>query len=372
MKLDSLRLATVLALGLGLAGAGTARGDTLFGMVDTGEIFSSTDLGATWAPLSTIPVSDAVALAAGLTTSDLTLVTESGSVYSSADAGVSWSGTGTVAVSDAVDLRLRPDGSHVLLTRTGGVYESTDSGVSWDPVSVLQAVNCVSLEFRAAATFLALTETGEVYRSTDDASSWTPVGTMPVPDATKIRSYGASIYVMTGTGDVRASTDEGTSWTAVGTLSQVGVTGLEFVGSILVAATREGHAATSADGTSWTWQGSINQLRVRSLGVDTPATGVDVGPPRADAFALSAPRPNPRWGPGGSVFEFTIDRPEVLTFALYDAAGRRVAVREAEAFAQPGAHTIRWDPGSLASGVYYVKLTAASGRTDGTRWTMLR
>jgi hypothetical protein len=106
--------------------------------------------------------------------------------------------------------------------------------------------------------------------------------------------------------------------------------------------------------------------------VDTPATGVDVGPPRADGFALSAPRPNPCWGPGGSVLEFRIGRPEVLGFVLYDAAGRRVAAREAEAFAGPGVHAVRWDPGPLASGVYFVRLTAASGRADGTRWTLLR
>lgn len=100
--------------------------------------------------------------------------------------------------------------------------------------------------------------------------------------------------------------------------------------------------------------------------------GVNVVPPRGGDLALSAPRPNPRWGPGGSAFAFRIDRPEVLTFVLYDAAGRRIAAREPEAFAGPGRHTIQWDPGVVAPGVYYVKLVAASGAADGTRWTMLR
>jgi hypothetical protein len=149
------------------------------------------------------------------------------------------------------------------------------------------------------------------------------------------------------------------------------MTGMTRSGGQLVAITQEGHTATSSDGASWGWQGSINQLHVTGLGVDTPATGVDVVLRPGGAFALSAPRPNPRRG-GESAFEFRIEGRETLTFQLFDVSGRLVGSRAPELFAAAGTYTIRWNPGALSSGVYNVRLTDESGKAGSTRWAMLR
>ncbi|MFN8178762.1 MAG: hypothetical protein U0167_12610 [bacterium] len=344
---------------------------TLFGMVNTGELFASTNSGATWTARSTLAVTDAVALAAGLSPSNLYLVTESGTLYRSADAGVSWSPTGTVSVSDATDLALNPGGALSVLTQTGGVYRSTDSGATFTAIAAVSASNFVSLAFFASQTYFALTESGDVARSTDGGVSWAFVGTIPVSDAVQIRALSTSLYVLTGTGDVYQSTDTGATWAAVGTLSQVGMTGMARAGGQLVAITREGHTATSSNGASWTWVGSINQLRVTSLGVDTPATGVDVTLSPGGPFALAAPWPNPRRG-GASAFHFRLEGPETLRFDLFDAGGRLVASRAPESFASAGAYAVSWDPGRLAGGVYFVRLASVSGKSDGTRWAILR
>src|SRR5262245_32112742 len=82
---------------------------TLFGLIDTGELFSSVDNGITWSPLSALPVRDAVALAARLSSSDLFLVSRSGSVYRSQDAGANWAAVGAIAAGDLEDLSIRPD-----------------------------------------------------------------------------------------------------------------------------------------------------------------------------------------------------------------------------------------------------------------------
>ena len=228
-----------------------------------------------------------------------------------------------------------------------------------------------SLTFLSGQTYFALTGSGEVARSTDAAASWAFVGTIPVPDAVQVRSLATSLFVLSGSGDIYKSTDQGATWAAVGTLSQVGMTGMTRAGNQLVAITREGHTATSSDGVTWTWVGSINQLRVTSLGVDTPPTGVDVTLPPGGPFALASPWPNPLRS-GGSTFHFRISGPETLTFQLFDVSGRLLASRSAESFGAAGAYSVSWDPGRIGGGVYYVRLASASGNVDGTRWAILR
>jgi photosystem II stability/assembly factor-like uncharacterized protein len=367
-----MKIVRGLVMGAALAcAAAPASALTLFGMVNTGELFASTNSGATWTARSTLTVTDAVALAAGLSPSNLYLVTASGTLYSSGDAGVSWLPTGTLSVSDATDLALNPGGALSVLTQTGGVYRSTDNGATFTAIAAVSASNFASLAFLASQTYFALTESGDVARSTDGGASWSFVGTIPVSDAVQIRALTTSLYVLSGTGDVYKSTDQGATWAAVGTLSQVGMTGMTRAGNQLVAITREGHTATSSNGVTWTWVGSINQLRVTSLGVDTPATGVDVTLPPGGPFALSPPWPNPRRG-GASTFHFRIEGPETLRFYVFDVGGRLVASRAPESFASAGAYVVSWDPGHLAGGVYFVRLASATGRADGTRWAILR
>ena len=64
-----------------------ASGSTLFGLVNTGELYSSDTEGASWSVLSALPVSDAVGLAAGDASTELFLVSETGTFYRSDDAG---------------------------------------------------------------------------------------------------------------------------------------------------------------------------------------------------------------------------------------------------------------------------------------------
>ncbi len=356
------RLTAALAVLALLSPAASAA--RLFGLVDTGELYVSDDQGVNWAALSTLPVRDAVALAAGVSTSRLFLAGRSGVVYRSIDGGTSWTAVGAVAASDVVDLVIRPDLSLLLLTESGSVYRSVDEGVSFTGLAALTAPDFASLtQTLPNQKLYALSRTGGVYESLDGGPSWAAKGAFTAPDAVELRALGSTLYALTGTGDVYRSMDAATNWTPVGTLSQVGMTGMAHDGTTLLATTEAGEVATSSDGASWTWRGVINQLTVMALATDAPATTA-VGPAGPGRIALSPPWPNP--GSGQVSVAFSLASPAPVTLRIYDIGGR--LVRTLVDGVQPsGPSTVSWngrtDREAIAEpGLYFFELRGAAER----------
>lgn len=343
---------------------------TLFGLIDTGELYESVDNGTTWTPLSTLPATDAVGLAARLSSTDLFLATRSGSIYRSTNAGVSWTAVGAISATDVADLNITSNGALLALTSSGSLYRSVDLGASFSALATMAASNFVSLTHSTPAVkHYASTRTGEVYESTDGGATWTPKGTMAVSNARRIRAVQSSLYVLTETGDVFRSTDAATTWTPIGTLSQVGMQGLVRNGNALAAASREGHVATSADGIAWTWAGSMNQLTLTTLASNEPATtGVGPGPSAAEVF-MGAPRPNP--STGSAAFDLRLEREADVALTIYDMAGRAVARRSAERYAA-GQHRLTWTPGSIRTGLYFLRVETSAGDVATKRWVVVR
>jgi len=76
-----MKLRALFAAGAALfACASAVRAGTLFGLINTGELYVSTNQGANWSIRSALPVRDAVALAAGSSSSQLYLASQSGVV----------------------------------------------------------------------------------------------------------------------------------------------------------------------------------------------------------------------------------------------------------------------------------------------------
>ena len=361
--------ARALALSLALLATVPAGAATLLGLIDTGELFSSGDNGVTWSALSTLPVHDAVALAARLSSADLFLASRSGSIYRSTDAGASWTAVGALAASDVADMAIRPDGALLVLTATGSLYRSTDLGASFTGLAALTGSNFTGLTFTTPADkYYALSRTGEVYESADGGATWTPKGALAVSDAEKIRAVSSALYVLTGAGDIFRSDDAGASWTAVGTLSQVGMRGLVRNGVGLAAATKEGHVATSADGATWTWRGSMNQLALTGLATDEPAT-TDVEPgPGAGRF-VTAPYPNP--STGALALAVSLEREQAVRLVLYDLGGRRVAERASQRLGA-GRQVLEWESGVRRPGLYFLEIEIGSTFSATRRWVVMR
>ncbi|HET9326112.1 MAG TPA: T9SS type A sorting domain-containing protein [Candidatus Eisenbacteria bacterium] len=366
-RLQSAALAAALLLAF--PAARPAAGAALLGLVDTGELFRSTDGGVMWTAHAVLPVRDAVALAARLSSSDLFLASRSGSIYRSTDAGATWIPVGAIAASGLVDLSIRPDGGLLALTATGSLYLSTDLGASFAPLASLGASNFASLAFTTpAVTYYALTRTGEVYESVDGGTSWAAKGLFTASNAVRLRAIQSALYALTETGDVYRSTDGAASWAPISTLSQVGMSGLARNGLSLVAASREGHVATSLDGVAWAWQGSMNQLTLTALATDEPAT-TGVTPRTGGGVFLGAPYPNP--SRGSASFELWLDRAADVALTLYDVSGRRLASLAPRRF-EAGIHRLSWDPGVSRAGLYFLSVERGGKPAVTRRWVVAR
>jgi hypothetical protein len=351
---------------LAFAPVGSAFGSTLLGLVDTGELFVSGDGGASWAVRATLPVHDAVAIAAGTTALDLVIVSGTGVVYRSSDGGSVWLAAGATGSRSATDLLIEPSGRVLVLDQVGWVHASVNGGSSFTAIAALTGSDWASLARGADGRLYALGRSGAIAESADLGQSWAVVGALAIPDGVRLRARGAVLHVLTTTGDLFTSTDHGRTWAAVGTLSQVGMRGLVDDGAGLVAASREGHVARSADGAIWWWEGSMNQWSLTGLGTDAPAT-TRVGDGRASgALALAPPWPNPV-RPGERLrLRLATSQAGVLRVALYDLAGRRVVARH-EPFLAPGDHVVELEAPALAAGLYVVRVASEAGASASAR-----
>lgn len=344
----------------------------IFGLVDTGEIYSSGDGGATWNVVATLPVRDAVGIAAGASTSELFIVTRSGSVYRSVDAGADWSAVGAITASDVAAFTIAPDGSLLALTESGTLYRSQNAGATFSAIAALTASEFVSLARGSLGRFVALARTGEVYESQDQGGTWTAVGRITVSNAASIRRRAMELYILTRTGEVYRSLDDGRAWLAVGAITASDMRAILETGSSLIAASESGEVYGSPNGTGWAVVGAIQQLRVSALGADTPlATGVwsEESPL---PFTMRAPYPNPARRATGSTFAFATERAGApVRLELFDAHGRRVAVLDPGPSAAAGTNRIVWRPSGVPAGSYIVRATS-QGVHVTWKWCLMR
>jgi len=105
--------------------------------------------------------------------------------------------------------------------------------------------------------------------------------------------------------------------------------------------------------------------------VTSPAVHVPLPTSSSARIVLAPPQPNPRAGADPFDLRFELTRPATVRASLYDVTGREVAAREPESFPQSGTHVLRWNPGRLTSGVYFVRLELDSGTTATARCVVL-
>jgi len=371
IQLQHRRILLLLALVLGMNLGSPATASTLFALVNTGELFASTNGGDTWMAQSTLPVSDGAGLIAASAASELYLASQTGTMYRSSDAGVSWNAVGAIAASDVVDLVGRVDGALIALTRSGVIWISTDEGSSFAAHASIAASDLVSITRGNGDDLLALTATGVTVRSTDGGEQWDAVGALPISDAVAIRTSATGYYVLTDTGLTFQSSDQGETWSAVGTLSQAGMRGLAEDNGDLIALHRTGLAARSTNGVDWNWVGTVNQVEVVAVANDVPqTTSVQTHPDPRPELLLAPPRPNPLPTETAVVVEFNLPRNDHAVLRLLDVRGRSVAARPLQQF-PVGTSTVNWKLPRLTPGVYFLEVAATGQLSAAARLVLL-
>lgn len=161
-----------------------------------GNLFRSTDDGATWTTLA-VPLSSSYLLTVDPADSAVVYITGQKHIYRSDDGGQSWKdlSAGLAGVS-ATALRIDPQNPSTLYIGAscntypnpnqvgGGVYKSTDRGETWALVtSSVHCVHFLSLDPAAPQRLFTATSNGSQYRTDDAGRTWRQVsGELPVFD----------------------------------------------------------------------------------------------------------------------------------------------------------------------------------------------
>jgi hypothetical protein len=105
---------------------------------------------------------------------------------------------------------------------------------------------------------------------------------------------------------------------------------------------------------------ALDRLWNESEAVSLVATNESAEYAPGAALRLLAPQPNP--SPGETVVRFVLAQPAPVTARVYSATGQHVStLAQSRAFGA-GTHTLRWLPGGLASGAYFLVVETPAER----------
>lgn len=226
-------------------------------------------------------------------------------------------------------------------------------------------------------------ETWTVQHTSSESIEWSWKITFPTPTTGYVSVEGNGFPAK-----VLKTTDAGVTWTELAIPNSQDLQGLGFITENIGWASGRGTTSLTTDGGE-TWvqislDGDINRFEFfgDTLGYAmghqiyryTPpaATGTEDGDPRSD-FAVTSSFPNPF--ASATTIRYQTDTAADVELAVYDVLGRRVATL-ARGLRPAGAHEATWDGRDqdgrvLASGVYLVRLTAGD-RAATRRVTLLR
>ncbi len=348
---------------------------------------------------------------------DILKSTNSGTSWSKSMSGIPTSGPNLGdGTSDRclfiAPLVMDPSNSQTLLAGTFKVYRTTTGGSSWSGISAdltgdgdgtgqvgshSSVISALAIAKSASATIYAGTSgsasTGTVAKlqvTTNTGSSWTPItGTLPNRYVTSIgidpanRDRAFVTFSGYGTGHIYLTTNRGVSWTDIsGTLPDIPAN------KVLIDPVNVNHIFIGTDlgvfegivsGTTAVWTQrntglanvSVSDLDIRDdfylfaathgrgMFKSTLPVGVqdDKNPALPSEFILKQNYPNP-FNPSTTI-SFSVANRSHVRLIVYDALGKEIkTLIDGETF--PGDHTVEFEGGAYASGVYFYRLQAGA------------
>ena len=187
-----------------------------------GQIYTSTDGGAAWAPRGNNHFWFAVASSADgvklVAVDSVGTNFTGGQIYTSSDSGVTWVARennrfwgGVASSTDGVKLVAI---DYFGASFTGGkIYTSTDSGVTWTARQSDRYWNAVASS-ADGVKLVAAADSGQIYTSTDSGVTWTARATSSAWQSLASSADGVNLVAAVRGGQLFTSTNSGVAWTA--------------------------------------------------------------------------------------------------------------------------------------------------------------
>lgn len=157
-----------------------------------GDIYTSTDNGATWTDQTAAGTRNWMSIASSTDGTHLAACVNGGDIYTSTDSGATWTDQTGSGSRSWTKIASSADGSKLVASVSGGqVYTSGDGGVSWTPHISGNIWNIVASS--ADGTQLAASSNNQIYTSVDSGTTWA------AESGAGVRSWGALAIAGNGT-----------------------------------------------------------------------------------------------------------------------------------------------------------------------------
>lgn len=251
-KLSNLSTATWTSI------AASADGVKLVAMASSGQIFTSTNAGASWIT-NNVLASVWTGVASSADGGRLVAINNSGGVYT--NSGINWAlsfGLTTPISANWQCVASSANGSNLVVAGiqviSGLIYFSTNAGASWAK-AIAGNVNLKSIAFAGNGTNV-FAAGNTLITSTNAGASWASLNSAPTIDHLVCSTNGLSLagFTTTGNSPIYTSTNAGTSWitNAIGQTSAWTALATSADGTKLVATTASTGIYHSADsGAHW-------------------------------------------------------------------------------------------------------------------------
>lgn len=317
--------------------------------------------------------------------------TQNNGVYRSLNGGYNCSPATTGLSGSAAwvgPIVAHPDSDGIFYTARQQVFKTTNSASSWFPISsgTTGTIREMAIS-KSNPNVLYTTSGGQVYRSSNGGVTFTPAFTgLPTRIITAVAVHPDSedvvlvTYSGFGAGKVFRSTNGGSTWNDIsGNLPDTPINDIllyypGFATSTYLVATDVGVFISTNYGSSWSeladglpntvaihldYNVAGNKIRVATHGRGVYETSlitgvVDHHASPTSRFRLYQNFPNPFNPP--THFRYALPEAGRLRLSVYDVLGREVS-RVVDEQQAPGTYTVMWDAHTMASGVYFYRLT---------------
>ncbi len=173
-----------------------------FALTRSGVVYRGTSVGG-MVPVGQVPLNDAVDLwiRSGVPSS-IWVMGARGDVYRSTDQGATWQGMGNVGSGSVVAMTGVGDTLYAL-TWYGDVVRSVDSGRTWTGWKVLSQLGAVDLQTGGSGELYAVTDAGDLAMYQWNPGNWQWVGTLSQLGVRVMATGGLVTFEAEGTGTPR-------------------------------------------------------------------------------------------------------------------------------------------------------------------------